>query len=52
MTVLFDNLFGEILDVLQHGPVELYQAEIEALTAEEYAFFLAHGSLDADREVY
>lgn len=52
MTVLFDNLFGEILDIDQHGPVELYQSEIESLTDEEYSYFLANGSLDADREVY
>lgn len=29
---------------------DLYQSEIEELTEEEYSYFLAHGSLDADRD--
>lgn len=29
---------------------DLYQTEIEELTEEEYAYFLAHGSLDTDRD--
>ena len=30
----------------------LHQTEIEALTDEEYCYFLGHGSLDTDAEVY
>ena len=49
MTVLFDNLFNES-DVIEIDP--LHQTEIEALTDEEYCYFLGHGSLDTDAEVY
>ena len=49
MTVIFDNLFNES-DVIEIDP--LHQTEIEALTDEEYCYFLGHGSLDSDAEVY
>ena len=49
MTVIFDNLFNES-DVIEIDP--LHQTEIEALTDEEYCYFLGHGSLDTDAEVY
>jgi hypothetical protein len=29
---------------------DLYQTEIEELSEEEYSYFLAHGSLDTDRD--
>ena len=49
MTVIFDNLFNES-DVIEIDP--LHQTEVEALTDEEYCYFLGHGSLDTDAEVY
>ena len=49
MTVIFDNLFNES-DVIETDP--LHQTDIEALTDEEYCYFLGHGSLDTDAEVY
>ena len=51
MTVLFDNLFNES-DVIDTVASYLSQEEIETLTAEEFSYFLAHGSLDVDAEVY
>ena len=50
MTVLFDNLFNESDVLVETSP--LSQVEIEALTDEEYCYFLGHGSLDTDAEVY
>ena len=50
MTVLFDNLFNESDILVETDP--LSQTEIEALTDEEYCYFLGHGSLDTDAEVY
>ena len=51
MTVLFDNLFNES-DVIATVTDYLHQQEIETLTEEEFSYFLAHGSLDSDSEVY
>ena len=51
MTVLFDNLFNES-DVITLQDDYLHQTEIEALTDEEYCYYLGHGSLDTDAEVY
>ena len=42
-TALFDNLFDEL-----YSP----QEALEELTPEEFSYFLAHGSLDTDAEVY
>ena len=50
MSVLFDNLFNETDILVETTP--LAQTEIEALTDEEYCYFLGHGSLDTDAEVY
>ena len=50
MTVLFDNLFNETDILVETSP--LAQTEIESLTDEEYSYFLSHGSLDIDAEVY
>ncbi len=30
---------------------DLYQSEIEELTAEEFSYYLAHGSLEIDAEL-
>ena len=51
MSVLFDNLFNES-DVITLQDDYLHQTEIEALTDEEYCYYLGHGSLDTDAEVY
>ena len=51
MSVLFDNLFKES-DVITLQDDYLHQTEIEALTDEEYCYYLGHGSLDTDAEVY
>ena len=50
MTVLFDNLFNESDILVEISP--LAQTEVESLTDEEYCYFLGHGSLDTDAEVY
>ena len=50
MTVLFDNLFNESDILVETSPMA--QTEVEALTDEEYCYFLGHGSLDTDAEVY
>ena len=50
MTVIFDNLFNESDILVETTP--LAQTEIESLTDEEYCYFLGHGSLDTDAEVY
>ena len=53
MTVLFDNLFNESdLEAIEAVSGLLSQQEIETLTEEEFSYFLAHGSLDSDSEVY
>ena len=41
-TALFDNLFDEL-----YSP----QEALEELSAEEFSYFLAHGSLDRDVEL-
>ena len=53
MTVIFDN-FEQVSDVDASLYLEEYlsQQEIETLSEEEYAYYLAHGSLDIDAEVY
>ena len=51
MSVLVDNLFNES-DVITLQDDYLHQTEIEALTDEEYCYYLGHGSLDTDAEVY
>ena len=51
MTVLFDNLFNAS-DVIETGADYLHQEEVETLSPEEFSYYLAHGSLDTDAEVY
>ena len=47
--------FDEVVQMFDNDLVEaspLAQTEIETLTDEEYCYFLGHGSLDIDAEVY
>ena len=53
MTVIYDNLFNESdVDASLYVADYLHQQDIEVLTEEEFSYFLGHGSLDTDAEVY